>query len=86
MDNLFKQLESPESRQMFPSPSHSFVLKKKEKTPEEGSKTVRKMALMAAISNIPRTVTYLSPVKTEVPSPMQSKCSFSSCVINNIHV
>lgn len=72
MDNLSKQLESPESQQMLPSPSHSFVLKKQERTPEEGSKAVCRTALIAAIdstSHIPKTVTFVSPVKTEVRSP-----------------
>lgn len=75
MDNLSEQLGSPESPEMLPSPSNSFVLKKKEKTPEEGLKVVRRMALMAAFdstSNIPKTGTFVSPVTTKVPSPMQS--------------
>ncbi|XP_044033045.1 putative deoxyribonuclease TATDN2 [Siniperca chuatsi] len=85
MDNSSKQLESTESQQVSPSPSHSFVLKKKERTPEEGSKAIYRMALIAAIdstkarcstTNIPRTDTnslslpfVSSPVKTELPSP-----------------
>ncbi|XP_075318234.1 putative deoxyribonuclease TATDN2 [Odontesthes bonariensis] len=41
--------ESPKCLEQ--SPSHSFVLKKKERTPEEGSKAICRMALIAAIGN-----------------------------------
>lgn len=84
MDNLSWQLESTESQQVSPPP-HSFVLKKKERTPEEGSKAIYRRALIAAIGNpstggsstkIPRTCTnslslpfVSSPVKTEAASP-----------------
>lgn len=84
MDNLSRQLESTESQQVSPPP-HSFVLKKKERTPEEGSKAIYRRALIAAIGNtstggnstkIPRTCTnslslpfVSSPVKTEAASP-----------------
>lgn len=85
MDNSSKQLESTKSQQIPPSPSHTFTLKKKERTPEEGSKAIYRMALIAAIgntgarcstTNVPKTDTnslplpfVSSPVKTEVPSP-----------------
>lgn len=80
MDNSSKQLEFAESQQISPPPSHSFVLKKKERTPEEGSKAIYRRALIAAIdstrarrsiTNNPSTDTLpfvSSPVKTEVPS------------------
>lgn len=76
VDNSPEQLESTESQQVSPPPSHSFFLKKKDRTPEEGSKAIYRRALIAAIggtsarrstTNIPTTDT--SPVKTEVPSP-----------------
>lgn len=85
VDHSSKQLESTESQQVSPPPSHSFVLKKKDRTPEEGSKAIYRSALIAAIgstkarrstANIPRADTnspslpfVSSPVKTEVPSP-----------------
>ncbi|XP_041836275.1 putative deoxyribonuclease TATDN2 [Melanotaenia boesemani] len=43
--------ESPESQQVHSTPSHSFILKKKERTPEEGSKAICRMALIAAIGS-----------------------------------
>ncbi|XP_038553488.1 putative deoxyribonuclease TATDN2 [Micropterus salmoides] len=85
MDNSFKELESTESQQVSPPPSHSFVSKKKTRTSEEASKAIYRMALTAAIdstktrcspSNIPWTDAnspplpfVSSPVKTEVSSP-----------------
>ncbi|XP_067443565.1 putative deoxyribonuclease TATDN2 [Thunnus thynnus] len=82
MDDPSKQLESTKSLQVSPPPFHSFILKKKERTPEEGSKAIYKMALIAAIgsrgmkhttTSTPSTDTLSSPpasspVKTEVPS------------------
>ncbi|XP_070816052.1 putative deoxyribonuclease TATDN2 [Chaetodon trifascialis] len=85
IDKSSKQLESAESQQLLPPQSHSFILKKKERTPEEGSKAIYRMALIAAIgntkarcstTNTPNTSTNSplpfesSPVKTEVPSPV----------------
>lgn len=62
-------------------PSHSFILRKKERTPEEGSKAIYRMALIAAIGSSELTTSTpitdanslslppaASPVKTEVPS------------------
>ncbi|KAM7422479.1 hypothetical protein PAMA_010498 [Pampus argenteus] len=78
------QMESTESLQVSSPPSHSFIMKKKERTPEEGSKAIYQMALIAAIgsSGLKQTSTsppnpdanslFLppasSPAKTEVPS------------------
>lgn len=83
MDNLSKQLESTKSQKTSASQSHSFILKKR--TPEEGSKAIYRMAVIAAIgskdsrcssSNIPRTdgnsltlALESSHVKTQMPSP-----------------
>ncbi|KAM9362258.1 putative deoxyribonuclease TATDN2 [Symphorus nematophorus] len=72
-DNSSKHSEATESQQV--PPSHSFIFKKKERTPEEGSRAICRMALIAAIdstrggcstTNEPRTP---SPVTTEVPNP-----------------
>ncbi|XP_061584280.1 putative deoxyribonuclease TATDN2 [Cololabis saira] len=62
-----KQQESPESSDS----SHSFILKKKERTPEEGSKAICRKALIAAIGN----------ARTEVPSPVSPETTIvdSSC-------
>ncbi|CAK6955615.1 putative deoxyribonuclease TATDN2 [Scomber scombrus] len=84
LDNSPKELEPTESLEISPPPSHSFILKKKERTPEEGSKAIYKMALIAAIGSrgLGHTTTSnpstdanslplpptSSPVKTEVPS------------------
>ncbi|XP_073324982.1 putative deoxyribonuclease TATDN2 [Pagrus major] len=78
MDSSSKQLESAESV-ASPLPSHSFVMKKKERTPVEGSKAIYRMAVIAAIdstkgrhstTDIPKTLPFEhSPVKTELPSP-----------------
>ncbi|TMS19700.1 hypothetical protein E3U43_004021 [Larimichthys crocea] len=81
MDNSSKQLDSTESQTASPPPAHSFVSKKKQRTPEEGSKAIYKRALIAALdstktrrstTNTPKTCTKSrpspcesSPVKTE---------------------
>ncbi|XP_074536593.1 putative deoxyribonuclease TATDN2 [Halichoeres trimaculatus] len=65
-DNTPEQLESPKSHEVSTPLSHSFILKKKERTPEEGSKAIYRSAVIAAIgsskarsstSNTPRTDT-----------------------------
>lgn len=78
MDNSSKQLEFAES-EVSPPPSHSFVMKKKERTPEEGSKAIYRKAVIAAIdstkgrrstTDMPKTLLFEpSPVTTELPSP-----------------
>lgn len=81
MNSSAAQLEPRNDQQASPSPSHSFILKKKERTPEEGSKAICRKALMAAFGNtdtrcsstkILRTDTSSpsSPVQTELPSPV----------------
>ncbi|KAM9859382.1 putative deoxyribonuclease TATDN2 [Aulostomus maculatus] len=90
VDDCSKQLESTGSQQESSLPSHSFILKKKERTPEEGSKAIYKMALMAAIGkgsrHTPASATTVTksqsvaspavpPEKTEVPS----QAAFDSC-------
>ncbi|XP_014914538.1 putative deoxyribonuclease TATDN2 isoform X1 [Poecilia latipinna] len=59
-----QQDESPTSQHVLPTSHHSFILKKKERTPEEGSKAICRMALIAAIG---KTRTRLG--STGVPSP-----------------
>ncbi|XP_018529029.1 putative deoxyribonuclease TATDN2 isoform X2 [Lates calcarifer] len=95
MGSSFKQLDEPtENQDVSPPPSHSFILKKKERTPEEGSKAIYRMAVIAALGgtnarrsspNIPRTDAdnlslplVSSPDKTDVPSPV----SLDRTVIN----
>ncbi len=84
-DNSSKQLESTQSQQESPAPTHSVVLKKKDRTPEEGSKAIYKMAVIAAIGSTRATCSTTStpkshtnsmslpfvssPVKTETPCP-----------------
>lgn len=46
-----KELQPPEIQQVSTTPSHSFILKKKERTPEEGSKAICRKALIAALGN-----------------------------------
>ncbi|KAM6927819.1 putative deoxyribonuclease TATDN2 [Xenentodon cancila] len=88
-----KQQDSSESLVASPSSSHSFILKKKERTPEEGSMAVYRKALIAAIGNtrgrpsvlkIPRTDTNSGPLplaacifQNEVPSP-----SFETTIVD----
>ncbi|KAK2862202.1 hypothetical protein Q5P01_001735 [Channa striata] len=84
IDDSSKQLEYAEGQKTSLYPPHSYILKKKDRTPEEGSKAIYRMAVIAAIgsknakcstTNIPRSDTnslYLPPifshVKTEVLS------------------
>ncbi|XP_028262554.1 putative deoxyribonuclease TATDN2 [Parambassis ranga] len=80
-----KDAECRNSLQVAPPSSHSFIYKRKQRTPEEGSRAICRMALIAAIGttiakhrspNIPRTDLKSqssppvdSPVQTKVPSP-----------------
>ncbi|XP_071375114.1 putative deoxyribonuclease TATDN2 [Centroberyx affinis] len=79
MESSFN-LESTESQEVSSPQSHSFIWKKKDRTPEEGSKAIYLKALFAAVgkggerhpTNIPSTdsspcvPTESSPVTTEV--------------------
>ncbi|XP_034538104.1 putative deoxyribonuclease TATDN2 isoform X2 [Notolabrus celidotus] len=85
VDNTPEQLESLESPQVSTQQSHPFIPKKKDRTPEEGSKAIYRNALLAAIdstrerpstSGIPKTDTKsqsltfeASPLTTEETSP-----------------
>ncbi|KAM8914241.1 putative deoxyribonuclease TATDN2 isoform 2-T2 [Spinachia spinachia] len=72
-----RQLESPEILEMASPPTHSFIIKKKARTPKEGSKDIYRKAVVAAIdtangstTSFPRTLSFVSsPVKTETPTP-----------------
>lgn len=72
LEDLTKQVESPQNQHVLLPAFHSMALKKKERTSEEGSKAIYRTALIAAIhsarSDIPNTLTFMSPVKAEVPS------------------
>ncbi|KAG8007861.1 Deoxyribonuclease Tat-D [Nibea albiflora] len=86
LDNSSKQLDSTESQTPSPPQAHSSDSKKKQRTPEEGSKAIYRRALIAALdstktsrstTNTPKTCTETrpspfvsSPVKTEPPSPV----------------
>lgn len=50
-NNLSEQIEFPGTEQVVLSTSHSFVSTKTQQTPEEGSKAISRMALMATIGN-----------------------------------
>ncbi|XP_030585893.1 putative deoxyribonuclease TATDN2 isoform X2 [Archocentrus centrarchus] len=82
MNSSAAQLESRNSQQASTPPSHSFILKKKERTPEEGSKAICRKALMAAFGNTETrcsstkslridTNSQSPPVQTELPSPVK---------------
>lgn len=76
------QPESPESQQALTTSSHSFIMKKKQRTPEEGSRAICRKALIAALGNTtancsltktPSSLTEsscLPCVQTEAPSPV----------------
>ncbi|XP_017271191.1 putative deoxyribonuclease TATDN2 [Kryptolebias marmoratus] len=77
-----EQLESPESQQALTTPSHSFIMKKTQRTPEEGSRAICRMALIAALgkpkvksgsTKTPRSLpesSSLPSVQTEAHSPV----------------
>ncbi|KAM4740167.1 LOW QUALITY PROTEIN: putative deoxyribonuclease TATDN2 [Anableps anableps] len=70
VEKLPQQEESQTSQQVSSISHHSFILKKKERTPEEGSKAICRMALIAAIGKTrPRLST------TEIPSPATESSS-----------
>ncbi|XP_068568796.1 putative deoxyribonuclease TATDN2 [Cebidichthys violaceus] len=79
MDNPSRQQESTKTQEASSPPPHSFIMKKKARTPEEGSKAIYRKAVVAAIGStrargrttiIPRTLPFVSsPVNTEAPSP-----------------
>ncbi|XP_043979326.1 putative deoxyribonuclease TATDN2 isoform X2 [Gambusia affinis] len=60
-----QQDESPTSPHVLPTSHHSFILKKKERTPEEGSKAICRMALIAAIG---KTRTSLGSTGVPIPT------------------
>ncbi|XP_068450522.1 putative deoxyribonuclease TATDN2 isoform X2 [Clinocottus analis] len=73
MDNSSKQLNFTESHEVSSPPPHSFLMRKKERTPKEGSKAIYRKAVIAATGStgargntscIPRIIEP-SPVKTE---------------------
>ncbi|KAM4582591.1 putative deoxyribonuclease TATDN2 [Fundulus diaphanus] len=65
-DELLQLDGSPTSRQVSPTSQHSFIVKKKERTPEEGSRAICRMALIAAIGE---TTTSFSTSETPSPAP-----------------
>ncbi|KAM6947932.1 putative deoxyribonuclease TATDN2 [Lycodopsis pacificus] len=73
MDNPSRQLEATGRWDVSSPPPHSFIMKKKARTPEEASKVIYRKAVVAAIGSTtssPRTLPFVSsPVNTEGPSP-----------------
>lgn len=63
-EELLQQEECLASRQVSPTSHHSFILKKKERTPEEGSRAICQMALVAAIGQTRKRLS-----TTEIPKP-----------------
>ncbi|XP_019942066.2 putative deoxyribonuclease TATDN2 [Paralichthys olivaceus] len=95
MDNPPKHLKSTDDQQVSPPPSHSFILKKRERTSEEGSKAIYRMAMLAALdgtnarpgspSNVPKTEAYclsLPHVPSPVKTEVQSPASLDRTVVD----
>uniref|UniRef100_A0A3B3BTD7 TatD DNase domain containing 2 n=1 Tax=Oryzias melastigma TaxID=30732 RepID=A0A3B3BTD7_ORYME len=68
MNSSSEELEPPEIQQVPTTPGHSLILKKKERTPEEGSKAICRRALIAALGNSRSELSTKSETEAE-PSP-----------------
>ncbi|CAB1457333.1 unnamed protein product [Pleuronectes platessa] len=91
LGNTPKQLKSTVDQQVSPPPSHSFILKKRERTSQEGSKAIYRMAMLAALDGtnarrsppiIPKTEVLLTPVPSPVKTEVQSLASFDRIVVD----
>ncbi|XP_038131121.1 putative deoxyribonuclease TATDN2 [Cyprinodon tularosa] len=80
-EELLLQEESPTSQTVSPTSNHSFLLKKKERTPEEGLRAICRMALIDAIGKTkvslgetkdPSLATESGPLHA-VPAPIQAE-------------
>lgn len=86
MNNLSQQIEFPGVQQVLPPTSHSPVLERKERTPEEASKAICRMALMAAINSTStkhcctKTFSASTPMKTNESS--SASCDTRSVDMN----
>lgn len=67
LNNLSEQTELPGIQQVLPPTFHSPVLKRKERTPEEASKAICRMALMAAINSTSPKKCYTKTFSTSPP-------------------
>lgn len=77
LNNLSKQIELPGVQQVLPPTSHSPVLEKKERTPEEASKAICRMALMAAINSASTKHCYTKTFSTSTPMKTNESSSGS---------
>ncbi|KAK5872346.1 hypothetical protein PBY51_013059 [Eleginops maclovinus] len=68
IENSSRELKFSESDQVSPTPLHSFLMKKKERTPEDGSKAIYRKALIAAIGSANERG---STIDTPVTSPLK---------------
>lgn len=77
LNNLSEQMEFPGVQQVLPPMSHSPVLKRKERTPEEASKAICRMALMAAINSASTKHCYTKTSSTSTPVKTNDSSSAS---------
>ncbi|XP_062256596.1 putative deoxyribonuclease TATDN2 [Platichthys flesus] len=91
LGNSPKQLKSTDAQQVSLPPSHSFILKKRERTSQEGSKAIYRMAMLAALDGtnarrsppfIPKTEVSLPPVPSPVETEVQSPASLDRIVVD----
>ncbi|MEQ2307540.1 hypothetical protein AMECASPLE_019364, partial [Ameca splendens] len=95
-EKILQLEESPTSQQVSPTSHHTFILKKNERTPEEGSRAICQMALVAAVGRTRASIsTTESPVSQSssfpfVPAPVQieeqSADHFDSDVARNSYL
>lgn len=72
IDSCSKKLESAESQEVSSTQSHSFTLKKKNRTSEEGSKAIYRRALIAAIGSRGSRPSNTSRGDTKISLPTES--------------
>lgn len=77
LNNLSEQIEFPGVQQVLPPTSHSPVLEKKERTPEEASKAICRMALMAATNSASTKHCYTKIFSTSTPVKTNESSSAS---------
>lgn len=76
MNTSAAQPESKNIQKASPLPPHSFILKKKDRTPEEGLKAICRKALMAALGNTKTTCSTTNIIRTDMnslSSPLQTE-------------
>lgn len=75
LNKLSEQIELPGVQEVLAPTSHSPVLNKKERTPEEASKAICRMALMAAINSASPKHCYAKTFSTSTPTNESSSAS-----------